>query len=562
MCDIDAGLDVGFDIGSDFDISEGADFDASSDIDSEPSFEGLDDIDGVGDFSDTSESFELNFESNDLDIDVGMAGINDYPSLDEFDVNEMFADSLLSEEIMDEMPEAAEEISETEYEGQQFSLSQMEDVEPEMMISTEYLEELVTENADNPDFADRINELIESGRLAVEETVEETIEGSDAEEDIKVLTREITPEALESRERDTEEVLENYRENLQNRGIPEERIEEFVNQERDKNNAEYESLDCGDLSSNIYQEPTDWDAVANSLAESGEDIGEISDIMEESSSELSDVMEETETVEAVTEEIDAEDIVEALNIDVPEEAIAEDKNNEFDVDNMDLNQEPESIEEIIDNEGIGESESTEQANDTPNEVIDENISEEMQELPINYEEIYEEIDQAALEQGFKDIDIYADTERLDSSLEHFEEVNWEKLSLDNQKESISDLAEYVEETIGFENPPKIEYYNNPREGDYGGYNENTNTLHINEYMLYNSNEAADTIAHELWHAHQHECAEKPQSARDYQYQYNFENYIRPEMGHEAYENQLIEAEARAFAEQFKGRLAEINRRNR
>lgn len=74
-------------------------------------------------------------------------------------------------------------------------------------------------------------------------------------------------------------------------------------------------------------------------------------------------------------------------------------------------------------------------------------------------------------------------------------------------------------------------------------------------MLYNSEEAADTVAHELWHAHQRECADHPQNVRDYQYQYNFENYIRPEMGHELYENQLVEAEARAFAQQFKGRLA-------
>ena len=87
-------------------------------------------------------------------------------------------------------------------------------------------------------------------------------------------------------------------------------------------------------------------------------------------------------------------------------------------------------------------------------------------------------------------------------------------------------------------------------------------MSINEYMLYNNSEAADTVAHELWHAHQHECADHPSSARDYQYQYNFENYIRPEMGHEAYENQLIEAEARAFAAQFKGRLVEIGSRRR
>ena len=89
----------------------------------------------------------------------------------------------------------------------------------------------------------------------------------------------------------------------------------------------------------------------------------------------------------------------------------------------------------------------------------------------------------------------------------------------------------------------------------------TNTLHINEYMLYNSDEAADTIAHELWHAHQYECAINPQNARDYQYQYNFENYIPPELGQDAYEAQLVEAEARAFAAQFKDRLSMIKGRS-
>lgn len=76
-------------------------------------------------------------------------------------------------------------------------------------------------------------------------------------------------------------------------------------------------------------------------------------------------------------------------------------------------------------------------------------------------------------------------------------------------------------------------------------------------MLADSEEAADTITHELWHAHQRECANNPRDVRDYQYQFNYENYITPEMGHEAYENQLIEAEARAFARQFKGRIKEM-----
>jgi hypothetical protein len=132
----------------------------------------------------------------------------------------------------------------------------------------------------------------------------------------------------------------------------------------------------------------------------------------------------------------------------------------------------------------------------------------------------------------------------------------------NKKETMANLADFVVDLVGFDNPPKIEYYNNEKEGDFGGYDASTNTLHVNEYMLYNSREAADTIAHELWHAHQHECATNPQNARDYQYQYNFENYIKPELGQEAYENQLVEAEARAFAAQFKDRLELISGRSR
>lgn len=76
-----------------------------------------------------------------------------------------------------------------------------------------------------------------------------------------------------------------------------------------------------------------------------------------------------------------------------------------------------------------------------------------------------------------------------------------------------------------------------------------------EDMLYDNNEAADTIAHELWHAYQHERAMNPQSAKDYQYQYGFENYIRPDDDFTAYQDQLVEAEARAFAQQFKDRLS-------
>lgn len=175
-------------------------------------------------------------------------------------------------------------------------------------------------------------------------------------------------------------------------------------------------------------------------------------------------------------------------------------------------------------------------------------------------EIYEPWDGERLSESFDDIDIAADPERLDSTLNDFVESNWENLSLDEQKQSMQSLADCVVDTIGLKNPPAIEFYNNPSECDYGGYDSSTNTLSVNEYMLYNSNEAADTIAHELWHAHQHECAMDPQSTRDLQYQFNFDNYIPSEDGMEDYQAQLIEAEAKAFAEQFKDRLAQLRGR--
>lgn len=86
----------------------------------------------------------------------------------------------------------------------------------------------------------------------------------------KVLkrTRTITPEIRESRKRDMEEVLDSYRENLRNRGITDEdAIEDFISDERRKMQKEYESLDNGDCSSNVYYTPTNWEEIASRMKE-------------------------------------------------------------------------------------------------------------------------------------------------------------------------------------------------------------------------------------------------------------------------------------------------------
>ncbi|MDR1859155.1 MAG: hypothetical protein LBQ69_06755 [Treponema sp.] len=177
----------------------------------------------------------------------------------------------------------------------------------------------------------------------------------------------------------------------------------------------------------------------------------------------------------------------------------------------------------------------------------------IQEVPIDYNMVFEGLD----EYDFDGKDYNQNTEQLNSLLEGFTEDNWANIDLAGQKEQITGLFDYVNDVLGLENPPNIEYYNEHEQGNYGGYNPATNTLSINEYMLYDSNEAADTVAHELWHAYQHERASNPQSPKDYQYQFGFDNYIRPSDDFDGYQSQLVEAEARAFADQFKGALAQI-----
>ena len=145
-------------------------------------------------------------------------------------------------------------------------------------------------------------------------------------------------------------------------------------------------------------------------------------------------------------------------------------------------------------------------------------------------------------------------EQLNSILDNFNESNWSDLTLEDQKQSITDLADYVAADTGNENPPEIVFSGDMPEGAYGGYNPSTNTIKVNENMLDNSTEAADTIAHEMWHAYQQQEAMDPNSAKGQEYQEGFDNYISPEYDFEGYENQMVEAEARDYAQGFRDRI--------
>jgi len=145
-------------------------------------------------------------------------------------------------------------------------------------------------------------------------------------------------------------------------------------------------------------------------------------------------------------------------------------------------------------------------------------------------------------------------EQRESVLDSFKEDNWSDLSLDERKQSMTELADHVTNDIGVENPPEIVFRDDMPDGSYGGYNPDSNILEINENMLDDSVEAADTVAHEMWHAHQQEIANDPSDPRAEEYQECFDNYISPEYDFEGYENQMVEAEARDYAQGFKDEL--------
>ncbi len=148
----------------------------------------------------------------------------------------------------------------------------------------------------------------------------------------------------------------------------------------------------------------------------------------------------------------------------------------------------------------------------------------------------------------------AGDEQLDSLLDSFREDKWSDLSLEERKQSMTELADYVTADIGHESPPEIVFRDDMPVGSYGGYNPETNTMEINQNMLDDSAEAADTVAHELWHAHQQEAANDPSNPRAADYQEGFDNYISPEYDFEGYQNQMVEVEARDYAQGFKDRL--------
>lgn len=148
------------------------------------------------------------------------------------------------------------------------------------------------------------------------------------------------------------------------------------------------------------------------------------------------------------------------------------------------------------------------------------------------------------------------TDKLTKCLNGFETDSWNEQSLEEKKERIDRLTKLIGEQLELKEMPYISYFEGP-DVMCGSFDQSKNTMELNCILLDNPKELVNTIAHELRHAYQYQRAMNPESLTDMLYRLNFDNYISPVclgngkyLYYTDYQDQLVEAEARAFAKQF------------
>lgn len=133
---------------------------------------------------------------------------------------------------------------------------------------------------------------------------------------------------------------------------------------------------------------------------------------------------------------------------------------------------------------------------------------------------------------------------------------WDKLSSEEKECTCKEFAIVVADKLSIEKTPSIVFYESDP-CDCGSFDPVRNCIEINRNNFGDSREIVNTVTHEIRHAYQYQKTLNPETYMDLLYAYNFEHYIMPHAGEDGYANyfdyldQLLEAEARAFANLFK-----------
>ena len=141
------------------------------------------------------------------------------------------------------------------------------------------------------------------------------------------------------------------------------------------------------------------------------------------------------------------------------------------------------------------------------------------------------------------------------TLERFSNTSWAIMPDSEKVSSLKELGKAIADMLGLSHIPGIEYFKT-NDGTLGDYSPQTDTIRLNP-SISEPKEIIKTLAHEIRHAYQHNRAEILETWEDVLYKVNFDNYISPipladgsYLFFTDYQDQLVEAEARAFSKWF------------
>ena len=178
--------------------------------------------------------------------------------------------------------------------------------------------------------------------------------------------------------------------------------------------------------------------------------------------------------------------------------------------------------------------------------------------PFSLKELYTQVASQPVEAAFSNYNIARDPDGLQKISDNFYQKDWAHLALHDKSTCLKQYSTYLAETLGLKEAPALVLDSEDSKEKMGAADMDHNVLHINQEILYDPELAADTISHEMWHLHQRERMQHPETERDYAYIYNEQpsNYHRAEEDYHQYLAQLVEKEARAFAAHCTGALKE------
>lgn len=142
--------------------------------------------------------------------------------------------------------------------------------------------------------------------------------------------------------------------------------------------------------------------------------------------------------------------------------------------------------------------------------------------------------------------VKADSQFSKNLLENFYQYNWENQSDEQRKILIQELVKESSSILEIKEPTLSFYFKD--ELTEAQYNFEQNIIYLNENILFSSIKTFQAINHEIRHAYQWKKACNPNTDIDIKFKENFNNYISSETNFNLYESQLIEVDARIFAD--------------